>query len=192
MEHQPTCLIIPGLRDESPDHWQTLLHSELQAKGVRVQSIAPIGKHQLSCLARIQALDKAVETIEGSIVLIAHSGACMTVAHWVQQGASGARIKGALLAVPPDFEQELPSPYPSLAQLKAHDWLPTPRMKLPFRSIVACSDNDPLAKIERVRELAAQWSAQTVELGSVGHLNPASGFGHWPKATELIEELMQG
>ncbi|MGR7000644.1 alpha/beta hydrolase [Yinghuangia aomiensis] len=25
-----------------------------------------------------------------------------------------------------------------------------------------------------------------VELGAVGHLNPASGFGAWPRAEELL------
>ena len=28
-----------------------------------------------------------------------------------------------------------------------------------------------------------------VDLGEVGHLNPASGFGHWPQAEALILEL---
>jgi uncharacterized protein len=26
-------------------------------------------------------------------------------------------------------------------------------------------------------------------LGAVGHLNPASGYGDWPEAMELIREL---
>ena len=29
-------------------------------------------------------------------------------------------------------------------------------------------------------------------LGAVGHLNPASGFGDWPGATFLIEQLCEG
>lgn len=191
MSNGPTVLIIPGLRDESQDHWQTVLHSHLESKGVKVQTIAPIGKAQLSCHDRVDGLDKAVRCLSGPIVLIAHSGACITVAHWVKQGGGTQNIKGALLAVPPDFEQELPSPYPSRAQLLDHGWLPTPTLQLPFHSIVACSDNDPLAKPLRVEELASQWGAQVVYLGSVGHLNPASGFGPWPMAITLIEEWMK-
>ena len=29
-------------------------------------------------------------------------------------------------------------------------------------------------------------------LGAVGHLNPASGYGEWPQAVELIAELRDG
>ena len=30
------------------------------------------------------------------------------------------------------------------------------------------------------------------DLGAVGHLNPASGFGDWPEAVELIAQLRGG
>jgi uncharacterized protein len=38
-------------------------------------------------------------------------------------------------------------------------------------------------------ELARCWGSRLVELGEVGHLNPASGYGEWPRAEELIREL---
>jgi predicted alpha/beta hydrolase family esterase len=63
---------------------------------------------------------------------------------------------------------------------------------LPFPSIVAASRNDPLARYERVESLAQGWRSRLVDLGSVGHLNPASGFGEWPRAHELIGELSLG
>jgi predicted alpha/beta hydrolase family esterase len=30
-----------------------------------------------------------------------------------------------------------------------------------------------------------------LDLGEVGHLNPASGFGDWPQALELVKRLDQ-
>jgi predicted alpha/beta hydrolase family esterase len=54
---------------------------------------------------------------------------------------------------------------------------------------VAASRNDPLAAYERVIELADAWGSRVVDLGEVGHLNPASGFGDWPRALSLIDEL---
>ena len=45
----------------------------------------------------------------------------------------------ALLATPADIERPLPDGYPTLQSLDAHGWLPVPRSKLPFRSIVAAS-----------------------------------------------------
>ena len=83
----------------------------------------------------------------------------------------------------------MPSGYPSLDALRVSGWLPVPRTRLPFRSIVAASRNDPLAGYDRVVELAAGWGSELVDLGEVGHLNPASGYAEWPRADEFIDAL---
>ncbi|WP_205169952.1 alpha/beta hydrolase, partial [Burkholderia sp. LMG 13014] len=69
-------------------------------------------------------------------------------------------------------------------------WTPLPTERLPFPSIVAASRNDPLARFERVEALAAGWGSQLVDLGEVGHLNPASGYGEWRDAERLIGEVV--
>jgi predicted alpha/beta hydrolase family esterase len=57
---------------------------------------------------------------------------------------------------------------------------------------VAASRNDPLAEYNRVVSLADAWGSRLVDLGEVGHLNPASGFGEWPGALSFIDELSAG
>ena len=37
--------------------------------------------------------------------------------------------------------------------------------------------------------MADEWGSNLMELGEVGHLNPASGYGEWPQAHELIQML---
>ena len=111
----------------------------------------------------------------------------LMVAHWAR--AARRKIKGALLATPPDLEVLLPAGDPTIDALKAGGWLPTPRDRLPFRSIVAASSNDPLAKLGQVTALARDWGSELALLGDVGHLNPAAGFGPWPQARLLLEEL---
>ena len=96
---------------------------------------------------------------------------------------------GALLAGPPALAAELPPEYPSIDRLRASGWLPIPRQPLPFPSIVAASSDDPLGNPVRLRSLAASWGSRVHDLGAVGHLNPASGFGEWPEAMSLIEKL---
>ena len=64
-----------------------------------------------------------------------------------------------------------------------------PRSALPFPTVVAASTNDPLGRFDRVIELAADWGAEVVNAGAVGHLNPASGFGDWPMAATLLESM---
>ena len=38
----PTIVIVPGLRDHMPEHWQTLLAEQLQAQGRAVQIVPQI------------------------------------------------------------------------------------------------------------------------------------------------------
>lgn len=188
---QPTILIVPGLRDDVAQHWQTLLAARLP----RVRTVPPMGRADLDCAKRVAAIERAVAAIEGPVIAVAHSGGVNMFVHWVAQWvAQGAArhpraIRGALLATPPDFEQPLPAGYPTMDELRTGGWLPVPRIALPFPSIVAASRNDPLGRIGRVAELAQGWGSRFVDLGDVGHLNPASGFGVWPQAEQFINEL---
>ncbi len=40
--------------------------------------------------------------------------------------------------------------------------------------------------------MAQGWGSRLVDLGEVGHLNPASGYGEWPGAQAFIDELSAG
>jgi predicted alpha/beta hydrolase family esterase len=178
-----TVLFVPGLRDHVPDHWQTLLAAEIPGS----RTVPPREHDKLSCAARVKALDAALAAIDGPVILAAHSAGVMMVAHWARQARRS--VRGALLATPPDLERPLPDGYPTMPELQANGWLPTPRARLPFPAIIACSDNDPLAARAPIEALAADWGGELVSLGEVGHLNPAAGFGPWPGALGLLETL---
>jgi predicted alpha/beta hydrolase family esterase len=180
---EATVLIVPGLRDHVPQHWQTLLASRLP----RVRAVEPMGRADLDCTARVEAIERQAADIDGPIVIVAHSAGVIATAHWAK--ATKRAVRGALLAVPPDFEQPMPAGYPAMDALRAAGWLPIPRSPLPFRSIVAASRNDPLARYEAAAALARSWGSKLVDVGDVGHLNPASGFGAWPAAESFIAEL---
>ncbi|WP_321955654.1 RBBP9/YdeN family alpha/beta hydrolase [Paraburkholderia bannensis] len=179
----PTVLMVPGLRDYVAQHWQTLLEQRL----AKVASVPPLEHDKLSLAARVDALDAALARIDGPVILVAHSAGVMITVHWAQQRKR--EIHGALLAAPADLEMPLPEGYPALSTLDQAGWLPVPRRPLPFPSIVGASRNDPLAKFERVEAMATCWGSRLVDLGEVGHLNPAAGFGEWPMAQSLIREL---
>lgn len=189
MDDTPSYLFVPGLRDHVAEHWQTILQSELIAHGLRAHTVPPLTQDKLSRSARVAALDDALANIDGPVVLIAHSAGVMTVAHWAQalpaNDLRAQRIHGALLATPADVENPLPAGYPSTADLDTGGWLPIPRCKLPFASLLAASRNDPLAELTRVQAFAQDWGSQLVDIGAVGHLNPAAGFGPWPQAKSL-------
>lgn len=183
---EPTILIVPGLRDHVDEHWQTLLAAKLP----RVRTVPPMGRENLDCAARVDAIDRELMAIGGPVVVVAHSGGVVMLAHWAATPHRTSKlIRGALLATPPDFETPMPEGYPTMKSLAANGWLPVPRKRLPFPSIVAASRNDPLARFERVQEMARDWGSRFVDLGEVGHLNPASGYGAWPRSEEFIREL---
>ncbi|MFE3054775.1 RBBP9/YdeN family alpha/beta hydrolase [Nocardia sp. NPDC059239] len=181
----PTVVIVPGLRDHVPDHWQTRLADQLD----RVRTVPPLERDKLSCAARVAALDAVLTEIDGPVVLVAHSAGVMITVRWAQQ--STRPVQGALLATPPDFETPLPDGYPAREELDANGWTPIPWRRLPFPSIVAASTTDPLATYRRVSGMAEAWGSRLVDLGDVGHLNPASGYGDWPRAAELLRELVE-
>ncbi|WP_028214947.1 RBBP9/YdeN family alpha/beta hydrolase [Paraburkholderia mimosarum] len=179
----PTILIVPGLRDHVAGHWQTLLEAKLP----NAVSVPPLEADKLSCAARVAALDQALAAIDGPVILIAHSAGVITTVHWARRHER--HVLGAVLAAPTDLDTPAPDGYPTKDVLEANGWLPVPRERLPFATIVAASRNDPLGAFDRVSELAAAWGSRLVDLGEVGHLNPASGFGEWPLAQSLIQDL---
>ncbi|MDM0106953.1 alpha/beta hydrolase [Variovorax sp. J22R24] len=183
----PTVLIVPGLRDHVDAHWQTLLAAELEARGRKVRTVPPMGREDLDCAARVDAIERAANLVAGPLVIVAHSGGTLMVAHWARR--TRRPVQGALLATPPDFERPMPEGYPTIEALHDAGWLPVPRRTLPFRSIVVASRNDPLAAFDRVATLARDWGSELIDMGEVGHLNPASGYGPWPLAHYLLRDL---
>ncbi|MFJ7945097.1 RBBP9/YdeN family alpha/beta hydrolase [Streptomyces sp. NPDC096354] len=186
----PTIVIVPGLREHIEDHWQTILAKRLGDAGRTVHIVPPPVHNRLSRDAHVANVVEVMVRIAVPVIIVAHSAGVMTTVHWAQW--HDADVRGALLAAPPDFGTPLPAGYPTPDELATHGWTPVPRKALPFPSIVAAGSNDPLGSLGRVTELAREWGSRLVELGPVGHLNPASGHGPWPQAEELVEALEHG
>jgi predicted alpha/beta hydrolase family esterase len=182
-----TVLFVPGLRGHVADHWQTLLARDLPGS----RTVPPEPTHPLRRDVRVANLAREVAAIEGDIILVGHSAGVLITAHWadIARRTAGTRIRGALLVTPADLERPLPAGYPTHEELAANDWLPVPRVELPFPSILAASTNDPLARFDRTETLARCWGCALENLGDVGHMNPASGYGPWPAALKFIDRL---
>ena len=182
-----TVVFVPGLRGHVEDHWQTRLAATLPNS----RTVRPLGRDEPNLTARVSLLDQIVEDVDGPVVIVAHSAGVLVTVHWAAN-YDGTNVVGALLATPPAFAEELPPEYPSVSQLRDNGWLPIPRRPLPFPSILATSTDDTLGNPVRLRAMANAWGSREHSLGAVGHLNPASGFGPWPGATALIEQLAAG
>lgn len=178
-----TTLILPGLGDSGPEHWQS--HWERQdptcRRVIQAEWDAP------RCADWVTTLGAAVDAAPGPVVLVAHSSSCALVAHWARDAASAAlaRVRGALLVAPSDPEGPNYPEGPT-------GFGPVPLERLPFPSIVVASTDDVYVSASRARAYADAWRSTFVNAGAAGHINSASGLGAWPAGYALLTGLREG
>lgn len=186
-----TVLIVPGLRDRAPAHWQTWMHQQLEERGQSVVTVPPMGRDELSLYRRIHSMERLIWSIDGPLFVVAHSAGCHLFTHWVRLSSQLNRVRGALLVAPPDLDKPMSEPYPAKHELEAEHWLPMSMNAFPFPSWVGVSANDPLCDASLARKMAHRWGSKTIELGEVGHVNPGSGHGPWPEGLRHLDSVMK-
>lgn len=169
-------LILPGLYDSGPKHWQS--HWELDHPEYRRVQFRKTERPK--CEEWIQCLDEAVVNSGPNIVLAAHSSACALVGHWWVR--MRRPVRGVLLVAPSDTEA---ASYPT----GPSGFAPMPLNRLPFRTIVVASENDPAVSFVRARNFARSWGSEFISAGLAGHIDEKSGFGPWPEGHLLLERL---
>lgn len=174
-----TALILPGFQGSGAEHWQT--HWE-RADASFVRVVQRDWDHPV-CEEWVSALEKALEKVDSEVILVAHSMACLLVAHWARK--EHRAIKGALLVAPPCA---LSPSFPK----EAKGFENTPMLPFSFPSIVVASTNDPYASIEYTQTLARAWGSGFVNVGALGHINTQSALGFWDEGFALFEKLRQG
>jgi uncharacterized protein len=172
-------LVLPGLGGSGPEHWQT--RWEACEPGCARVHQREWDRPQLD--EWLRAVDAALASGEGPVVLVAHSLACSLVAHGARR-AAWARVVGALLVAPADVDS------PERTPPETRGFAPIPTAPLPFAATVVTSHDDPFVAFERARELARRWGAELVDVGSLGHINAASGLGDWPEGRHLLRALV--
>jgi uncharacterized protein len=171
-------LLVPGLWNSGPEHWQS--HWERERTDCR--RVLQKDWETPRCSDWVAVLDAAIAGSRLPVVLAAHSLGCALVAHWAGGSKLLAKVRGALLVAPSDVEA--PS-YPA----GTSGFTPMPLERLPFRSIVVMSSDDQYVTPARASRFAQAWGSRLVDVGPKGHINSASGLGMWPEGFALIEEL---
>lgn len=166
-------IIVPGWRDSGPGHWQSLWAERLD-NAVRVQQddwITPSRQAWVGSIARTILLQTE------PVVIVAHSLGCIATTHLPADAA--ARIQGALLVAPADPERR------SILS----DFAPVPARKLPYRSVMVASSNDPYCPVRLAGAYARAWGSEFVRIQNGGHINIESGHGEWPLGAALLQSL---
>ena len=172
-------LIVPGLHDSGPTHWQTHLEHGLRG-ALRVR------QHDWAVPELERWADRIGETLarqpRGPWVAAAHSFGCLALARWLQRRArDGSGLDGigaALLVAPADP-----------LKFGVSDALPC--APLPVPSVLVASRSDPWMPFGSAVNWSRAWGSQLVDLGNAGHINVASGHGPWPLAKQLVERQIQ-
>jgi hypothetical protein len=171
--------LIPGLWNSGPEHWQR--HWQRQHGWNVVEQRDWETPRRSDWVAAIEAAVGGGAG-DGPIVLAGHSLGCATLAHWAASTRHAARVAGVLLVAPSDVEA--PTYPPGTEGFK-----PLPLARLPFRSRVVASDDDPYVSLARARAFAAAWGSEVTVLAGAGHINTAAGFGPWPEGAALLRAL---
>lgn len=170
-------LIAPGYGNSGEEHWQSYWQKE-SADFVRIEQR---DWFEPNANEWTESIEKFVRECSGEVVIVAHSLACIALAHWAQK--TKLTIKGALLVAPPDTNNE---------KLKAvvHGFSPVPLRQLPFKSIVLASSNDEYNPIDQAESFAKSWGSEFVNIGQKGHINALSNIGNWPEGRKYLAQLI--
>lgn len=172
-------LLLPGIGNSGPEHWQSRWEAEHDSY-VRVHQKDwdhPVCSDWLDSL-QLQAHRAGPDTL-----IAAHSLGCLLAVYWLAR--TSVRIGGALLVAVPDPNSKS---FPS----QAIGFTPLPRRRLPCPSIVLASMDDPYSDLEFSTQCARFWGSRWVNIGRAGHINAASGLGNWSEGHRLLHSLAAG
>ncbi len=171
-------LILPGLSDSGPDHWQTLW----EQSNPEFRRVSHYDWHAPELDRWLDSIEKAIRECSIPPIVAAHSLGCVALAHCI--ASRHTRLAGAMLVAPADAER-------SGTAYDISSFAPIPKIRFEFPSVLIASSNDPWCTLERAQEMAHTWGSRFVNAGALGHINVAAGFGRWPHGEKLFADLEQ-
>jgi predicted alpha/beta hydrolase family esterase len=175
----PMFINLPGISGSDRDHWQ----SHWEAQDPAFCRFAPSSWDAPELSDWMTALTAAVSRSTSPPVLVAHSLACLLVAHWAEQ--SELAIAGAfLVSVPDPSGPNFPS--------EASSFRDVPETVLPFPTLILASSDDAYGSVTYARTRASQWCARLIELGPLGHINSESRLAGWVQGRQLLSAFAAG
>ena len=171
-----TLVTVPGLYGSEDAHWQSWLEREVP--GARRVEQRDWDTPSLAIWS--DAVLDVLASVNGPVVLAAHSFGCLATAHALSHAGAlhtrAASVKGVLFVAPAS-----PSKFRFAGAFSAR--------RLDALSLVVGSETDPWMPLDEARTLAQRWNSAFVNLGDAGHINTAAGFGPWPLAKHFVETL---
>ncbi len=168
----PRLLIVPGLHDSGPAHWQSWLQQQYRDSRRVLQH--DFSQPELTrWAARIASTLDSAGSAEGGWIAVAHSFGCLALVRHLADRPDSP-IRQALLVAPAE-----PDKFGLAEQL--------PHRRLPVPSSLIASQNDPWMSAASALRWASRWGSGFSNLGAVGHINTEAGFGPFPLAKRWVE-----
>jgi len=175
MQRPRPWVIVPGIWNSDPEHWQSRWQAERPDSAVRT---APASWAEPDAHDWDAAISRAVDACGAPPVIVAHSLGVLAAARWLVEH-DGAGVAGAFLVAPPD---PAAATFPDAARGFTE---PSGRSPVPTRLVI--SDDDPYCSAARALQFARTLGAEPVRVGRRGHVNVASGVGDWADGRALLE-----
>lgn len=177
-------VIVPGVGGSEYAHWQSWLQRQLMSCS-RVQQQdwnTPILQ------TWIDTFVDTVGSIQDDIQIVAHSFGCLTtVAALSQHPALNQKIKNLILVAPANPARFGEAGFARQSHQDYQHYFHQLKITVPTTLLI--SENDPWLSFEDANFLAQAWKLNPINLGQVGHINVASGFGPFPEIyNHLIPE----
>ena len=169
---------LPGIGNSGKLHWHTLWEDADPS----IRRFAPSSWDDPDLSDWIAALEGAVSAAPTPPILVAHSLACLLVAHW--HHVSDLPIRGAMLVAVPDPASPAFPP-------QAISFASAPESKFRFPSLIVASTDDPYGSLPYVQTRAKLWGSDLKVVGAFGHINGQSELGDWPEGLSLLKEFVR-
>lgn len=171
MTHTPL-LIIPGRGNSGAGHWQTLMETRFSD----AQRVEQDNWETPVLEAWSQRIDEIVCRLDHRPLLVAHSFGCLAAAH--AQITLGTPVGATLFVAPAD---------PKRFGLPNRIF----RARLLQPGLLIASNNDPWMSHDQAVAMADAWGIGHITLENGGHINIASGHGHWPLGETIVEQMLR-
>ncbi|MEQ1093263.1 RBBP9/YdeN family alpha/beta hydrolase [Acinetobacter johnsonii] len=174
-------VIVPGVGGSEHDHWQSWLQRQLKSCS-RVQQ-QDWNKPVLHTW--VEQFVKTVQAIQEPIQIVAHSFGCLTtVAALAQHPELNQKIKNLVLVAPANPARFGDAGFARESQNDYQQYFHQLKLQVPTQMII--SENDPWLNFQDALQLAKAWKIRPKNLGQVGHINVASGFGPFPEIYDFL------
>lgn len=169
-------VIVPGVGGSEAAHWQSWLQDQLM-------SCSRVQQHDWNQPILKQWVKQFADTVlplKGDLQIVAHSFGCLTtVAALAQYPELQQRIQNLVLVAPANparfgdqgFSRDSQNDYAAYFH----------QLKIVVPTSLLISENDPWLSFQDAQDLARAWQLCPINLGRVGHINVASGFGPFPE-----------